>query len=387
MPDLHDYIAQRRDVSMAEAPLCDIDLLIFSRMAYAPMECALTADMRPQLTLAEAAHRVLTCAGKLGSEYSCYLMEDSVLLAEMRDSRRFGELGVGGFVNVIDLNKEEQFSAVTVFLPEGDAVVAIRGTDSTLVGWKENLNLAVSEAVPAQLDAVKYIAEAAGTATGELYVAGHSKGGNLAMYGAAFSAPEVKRRLAMVRSFDGPGFQKKLTESAEFADIAPVSKTVLPVSSVVGMLLEHAEDFAVVDSRSAGILQHSPYRWLVKNGDFVYVEERTNSSKFVDATMTAWIDSMTMEQREKMVDGLYYMATASDERTLRDLIRAGSMKAAVKAMKSMEPGTRDIMEQTFGILMRSAKGALFSMLERATPDKPVSARGRRGTRKPPQETQ
>lgn len=367
MANLHDYIAWRGDLSFEAVPPCDIDLLIFSRLAYVPLEGVLDEEIVPQISLAQAAQGVLDIAARNMLPYPYNLKEDGVLLRELRDSPRFSECMAGGFVNIIDLDKGEQFSALTVFLPGGGVVIAIRGTDNTLVGWKENLDLAITTAVPAQLEAVKYLERVAAATDGKLYIAGHSKGGNLAVYGAAFCAPKARRRIESVRSFDGPGFQKQVAASVEFAAITDRTRTILPVSSIVGMLLEHAEDFAVIDSKSAGILQHIPYHWKVVRGDFVYVEERTNSSRFLDATMSEWIDSMSAEQRENLVEGLYSFATAANGRNVQDLLKAKSIGAGIQAVRHMDRDKKEMLEQAFRILRRSVKDSFFVMLERALP--------------------
>lgn len=373
MSNLHDYIIERGECGFGVAPVCDIDLLIFSRLAYVPFEDVLTDEIKPQATLADAAQAVLDRGDANLLPYPYNLKEDAVLLAQMMHAPRFADCGVGGFVNIIDLDKQEQFAAVTVFLPDGGSVVAIRGTDYSLVGWKENLDLAVADAVPAQLDAVKYIECVAEATDGRLYVAGHSKGGNLSVYGAAFCAPEARTRIESVRSFDGPGFQKQIAASEEFAAIRNLARTILPVSSVVGMLLEHAEDFAVVDSGSAGILQHIPYHWQVEGDDFVYVEELTNSSKFVDATLTEWINAMSPEQREKLVEALYTLVTAADGQNVQDLIKAKNIAAGVKAMRHMDAEQKAALEQAMKKLRRSAKDSFFVMLEKSLPERSVAS--------------
>ena len=122
--------------------------------------------------------------------------------------------------------------------------MAFRGTDGTLVGWKEDFNMSFADAVPAQLHAVEYLNRAAAL-PGVLRLCGHSKGGNLAVYAAAFCEPDVQERIAAVRSFDGPGFQQAVTEREAFHRVIDRVRTYVPRASVIGLLLEHEEDYTV----------------------------------------------------------------------------------------------------------------------------------------------
>ena len=69
-------------------------------------------------------------------------------------SSRFGDALLRDYVDVRDDERVMQFSAVTADLDNGETYVAFRGTDTTLVGWRENfvLSFAVTQAQRAAAD-------------------------------------------------------------------------------------------------------------------------------------------------------------------------------------------------------------------------------------------
>lgn len=73
------------------------------------------------------------------------------------------------------LDQQTQFAALTFRLPDGTLYLAFRGTDDTLVGWKECFAMSYAFPVPAQALAQDYLVQAAQRPR-RLRVGGHSKG-------------------------------------------------------------------------------------------------------------------------------------------------------------------------------------------------------------------
>ena len=173
---------------------------------------------------------------------NAHAAERKELLERMAASNRFGGLMLRDFVNEVDAARSIQFSAVTADCPDGSVLVAFRSTDSTLVGWKEDFMMAFETPVPAQTEAVAYLERAAASAAGPLRLAGHSKGGNLAVY-AAMNAPDaVQARIEAIYSFDGPGLDEDSIRSERYARIRSRIFSFLPQASIVGLLLAYHPD-------------------------------------------------------------------------------------------------------------------------------------------------
>ena len=361
MSDLFDYITWRGDLSQAMAPLNDVDALIFARLSYVPFDGIVPAGFDAGKPLPQAARQALA-KGVLNRETE--RGQESIRLLELlADAPRYAGLTLCGFESTLDREAQEQFAAVTIRLPLG-ACVCYRGTDGTLVGWKEDFNMSFADVVPAQLHAVEYLTRAA-QLPGTLRLCGHSKGGNLAVFAAAFCGESIQSRIVAVRNFDGPGFQRSVAEQPDFQRIIGRTRTFLPRSSVVGMLLEHEEPYTVVESQgSGGITQHNVCLWEVTRDGFKELHQVSDGSQFIDRALKDWVANMDAGQREKVVNGLYEALAATQADTVREVRERGKM-AALKSIMSLDEDTR---RQTL-----SAMRTLYHSLKRSLPEGPLKA--------------
>lgn len=364
MANLMDYLQWRGDIPFAVLPPCDVDYLILCRMVYAPFDGVVSESFAQPITICEAARRVLELTEALGDGRKFRIPQDEELLRLLMSSPRFAQAGIAGFRNILDPDNEEQFCAAAIRLPAGGNIAVFRGTDGTLTGWKEDFNMAFSGAVPAQRDAVAYIEAMSEAVAGPIMSCGHSKGGNLALYSAAFCSGKCQRRITAVRNFDGPGFSEENYRSSGMQNIIGVTHTFLPQSSVVGMLLEHAEDFTVIESRSVGIYQHNPYMWEIFRDGFVMVESRTNSSRYIDTALKEWVANMTPELREKMINGAYSVLRATDACMISELLRGHNPIAIVKAFHELDDDTRAVILEGLQILRGALKSSFPVLMDR-----------------------
>ena len=359
MANVIDYLNWRGDLPFGQVPVNDVDLLVFARLSYVPWAGIVPAGIRGAVPFGEAADRVLKARSP-----EEFRQQDRRLVTVLRGCGRFAGTRLCGFVDRFDPERSEQFAAMTFLVPDVGTVISYRGTDGTLVGWKEDLNMSFSRETHAQRDALAYAVLVMEAAPGPWYLTGHSKGGNLAVYAAAGAGEEKQRRIAAVRSFDGPGFLEDTVSGDAFAGILPRTRTVVPESSVIGVLLEHAEEFDVVESRGVSVFQHDIYQWEVLRDDFRPVAERTSSSRFVDRTMRDFLYSMTPEQREKGTDALFRLLGAGDSRTLADVFSGRGMVSMLRELKGMDPESRETLTRCFRMLKASAKESLPLLLER-----------------------
>lgn len=267
-------------------------------------------------------------------------------------SPRFRDIKVKGYTEQYDLITEKQFSAVTFQLEPQLCYIAFRGTDSTFVGWKEDFNMTFQSPIPSQEEAVRYIEKAALYCDGKIMTGGHSKGGNLAVYAAAMCRENVKRRIERVFSHDGPGFLETTLQSMDFQNIASRIEKTLPQSSIVGLLLEHRENFQVVKSNRTGLLQHDQFSWVVENNDFVYIEQLTEDAKYADRTLTDWLKQISPEDRERFVDSLYNILNVNNLTTLDDFRTdwQGAISATLHAATQLDGDTKKFLLQTLRAL-------------------------------------
>lgn len=361
MANILDYLEWRGDLTLAQDPFNPVDGLILCRLAYVPFDGIAPGPGAGTVTIGEAAKTLLAQdTPERRAAVESLWKGDAELLAALAASGRFAGMLLEGYVSELDPDEEKQFSAFTVRLGDGARYVAYRGTDSTLVGWKEDFNMAFTTPVPAQRRAVDYLRARAAEAPGPLWVGGHSKGGNLAVFAAAFCGEEVQRRIREVQNNDGPGFERKVTAQQGYRSIAPRVRTLVPQSSVVGMLLEHEEDYTVVHSTQLGLMQHDLYSWQVRRAGFVCLESVDEGSRIVDRALKEWIASMTPAQRETFVDVLFGLLDASGAQTVGQL-SLGWLKnagALARALKGIDEPTREAMSAILKALSHAARHSL-----------------------------
>ena len=270
------------------------------------------------------------------------------LFFAMAASPRFRDIRVMGYTEQYDAVTEKQFSAVTFQLNPKLCYIAFRGTDSTFIGWKEDFNMAFKSPIPSQEEAVRYLEKSALYCSGKILTGGHSKGGNLAVYAAAMCRENVKSRIERVFSHDGPGFLETTLHSREFQQIAERVEKTLPQSSIVGMLLEHQENFQIVKSSRTGLLQHDQFSWIVEDNDFVYIETLTKDAKYADRLLTDWLKQLSEEDRERFVDSLYGVLNANNLTSLDDLRNTWhtAVPASFHAAAQLDADTKKFLLRT-----------------------------------------
>lgn len=323
--NVFDYLNWRGDLSFDQVGVCEVDGLIFSMLSYVDYSEVISSEIhgirRPPALLTITKRYLSAHSGGDVPELGLMLSKEIVkLLVKASKTKRFGLLRPICFVNKICDQTEMQFSAIAFSFENGDTFVAFRGTDDTLVGWKENFNMSFIYPVPAQKEAVAFLDYVASKTQGKIYLGGHSKGGNLAVYAGVKASPKTKERIERIYSNDAPGFDEAFISGKDDKDMKERISTFLPQSSVVGMLLEHEEGYTVIRSRNMGLLQHNGFSWEVMGGKFIYLDSITENSKMLDKKMKSFLAGMTKEERENFVDSIFdALSTNTGAKTLTEL--------------------------------------------------------------------
>lgn len=300
-----DYLRWRGDLTFAADPFNEVDQLILCIIAY------LNFRRFPSLTTVKAgeATSLRTLAPLLRSEdeqQGLSQLEYLPLLRTAAQSRRFGEVGIFGYVTEKDISEEKQFDAVTFRLPDGSLFCAFMGTDTSIIGWKEDLNLSHLSSVPAQRRAVEYVEAIAASNRGRLLrLGGHSKGGNLAMYAALNVSPRVQKRIAAAYNNDGPGFVVSPWKEERNLPMAARIHSYIPAESIVGVLLQQQENYTVVHSDQHFLLQHEPMSWSVMGNRFVTLPQRSQLGQLSERLADKWVEELSLTERLAFSDALY----------------------------------------------------------------------------------
>lgn len=349
MGNLLDYLAWRGDLPLERVPFCPVDGLALSVLSYARFEGMVPEGMSGPVPLGRAAEACLTRFPD---------RREAALLRALADAPRFARMELCRYADRFVPREETQFAALTVFPGDGCAFLAFRGTDGTLVGWKEDFNLSFMDVVPAQLEAAEYVRDLAAVFPGPLRLGGHSKGGNLAVAGACLSAMKVRDRIGEVWSFDGPGLNPYLLGRPGYEELRTRIRSYVPKSSVVGQLLLHEEPYAVVDSSQRGLFQHDPYSWQVLGPDFVRLEEVDAGSRLIDRTLKSWLAGLTNGQRETVVDTLYELLSSGDAKTVKEALEPSNLAHALLSALDADP--KDLL--TVASSLARLAGAAFRAL-------------------------
>ena len=375
MANLLDYLDWRGDLTFAQAPFNEVDNLILSELSFIDFGGIVPAPGEGSAVVLEAAAEAYFASFPAGEKIEMgVLVPDAipVMLKKMAACPRFRTVKLSCFADWLDDENAVQFAALTVETGDGAVYLAFRGTDDSLAGWKEDFHLACLPEIPAQRMAAAYTRQVAKQyPRKKLRLGGHSKGGNLAVWAALNVPDRLQRRILSVWSNDGPGFHEDILSRPEHQAVAERIVTIIPQSSVVGMILEHDEDYTVVESSEKGLMQHDGFSWEVRGPGFVRLGSVTRQGRHHDLVLKEWVRNMPLDQREKFVEGLFAILTASGARTLTDL-KEESLKAAgamVKAMKDMEKDTRDALLYAFRILMRSGWKVLSEEWQQETEQK------------------
>ena len=329
MANLMDYLVWRGDLGFDAAPWNEVDAAIMANLCYLNFH---GTDHQQGWTLAEAK-RLDLCR-----KYVVAAFEDRKAQFEaMADTVRFGGIRMHHFIALTDEKKETQFSATCYDMPDGTLCIGFRGTDGTLVGWREDFNMSWQTTVPAQEAAVFYLERAAELDDRPIRLVGHSKGGNLAAYAAACCAPEVQDRLTEIYSFDGPGMDPEIFQSEGYRRVVGRIRSYVPQTSIVGMMMEYHRKYTVMKADASGIGQHDPLTWQVYGPRFETAEKIDANAETISVTLHEWLDKTNRNERENMVDTLFGLLENTRATTV-----VGVMEDKLRTLTSMAMGTREL---------------------------------------------
>jgi hypothetical protein len=348
MNNIMDYLDWRGDLSFEADPMNEVDSLILSTLTYIEYDGLVPFETKGiNVVLSEIAQQAYDAidfnSPRCKDPFFEHIPE---LLLKAASTIRFGGLKLSFYINRLKVDNSEQFSAIVFSLHEKLHYIAFRGTDDNLIGWKEDFMMSFLDEVQAQRDAVEYTRFVLQYLEGEIFIGGHSKGGNLSVYVAA-KIEEAQDRIIGIYNNDGPGFQERFMESEGYHRIVPIIHTILPRSSVVGMIMEHLEDYVVVNSNQKGIMQHNAMSWEVLGNHFVYMPGVKKSSIFLNQALRQWFSEITVEERAVFVEELFDIINAAGLDTISSITaeKRLAVNAMIKAYKSMSPETKQFMKK------------------------------------------
>jgi hypothetical protein len=375
MGDMRDYLEYRGDILLGERPFNDVDNLILASLSYLDLKgIAPAAQDDAVVTVRQACDAFLLRAG--GEDVSPWVLSLATLDARwvraLGASERLGTSFLRNYVDVVDDCRTLQFSAVCVDLPNGASYVSYRGTDNTLVGWKEDfmLSFCVTDAQRMAADYLEAEARRAKSAGTRLYVGGHSKGGVLAAYAAAVLPAELRGVIDTVWSDDGPGMASEAVSVHAVDVYGERFVHVVPTYDIVGMLFDDGTPKRVVRSSAQGAMQHDPMSWQVLPAGFDEAECLEPDCVRMNRALAGWLDGVDPAERERFTTELFDVLQAGGATTLDEVLgSAQSVQKVLAAVGAADQRTKDLVWELLGAAVAanvaSAKDAAINAASQA----------------------
>lgn len=339
MANINDYLLWRGDLPISKVKFSEVDSMILARFSYLLFN-------KISMEKVETIESISNKMKDFPNEEFRY-NGDKEMIINLGNSRRFKNMLVTDFIEHTDKKAEKQFSAITIHVSSSELYISYIGTDSTIVGWKEDFNMAFMESVPAQEDGLKYLINISKKYPDKnIRIGGHSKGGSVAIYSGLFSPKEIQDRIIKVYNYDGPGLRKATLDKITNPKILSKIHTYFPQDSIIGRILEHREKCTVVQSTEKGIYQHDIFSWQVMRDNLVTLPALTYSSEIAYNTINNWMLSTTPEQKKMFFDGIFELFYATDADTFAEMADSLSknLPKFIKTYKGLSEESRNIIK-------------------------------------------
>ena len=315
---IFDYLDQVAYDSIYDTPFNELDMLMLTEITYLPFDQIVSEQMSPDCTC-----RLFEAAEKVPQDLSMLVTKNRLkLLEKVASSTRFKNIKLMGYVNDIDPDVQKQFAAMIFKIKPDSYVLTFRGTDDSIIGWKEDFHMTYMDQVPAQKTAVNYLRKAMDALPGQFILTGHSKGGNLASYAASQIEPEYQERIQSIYSYDAPGLNHSVITSQGYQTISDKIKRYIPQGSIVGMMLETPKQAQIVKSTAiGGLAQHDTFSWQISDQTFVLLDNLNPDSLQVDKTLKNWVDSVSDDELKDFFDLFFGLILDAGISSINDLTK------------------------------------------------------------------
>ena len=306
MNDVLDYIYWRGDLSFEQDPLNEIDAMIFSEFAYIDFSTLAPKKLDRGLLTIQKAASLWEEANREDFMPTGYLHHSKAYeaLTLAGNSKRFGDILIAKQLDEISVDEESQFGVTTFYRNNAPFFIAFEGTDLRSLAWKEDLQMTYLPTIPSQKKAVAFLNRHFETYPQEIAIGGHSKGSNLAIFGAIYVKEKYQSFIKAVYGFDGPGFPKEHLENRSYHQIKERIHSYIPQDSIIGLMLHKLEEETVVYSRATELNQHDVYSWEIKGNRFI-PSEITDNARSIQQILNDFLDELSLKDREDFSETLF----------------------------------------------------------------------------------
>jgi uncharacterized membrane protein HdeD (DUF308 family) len=328
MDILKDYIRWYSEFSFYDKPFTEVDNLVLSTLAYYQFDLKKTDSKPAQL-------KRCIKNDPTGDDF----------LTAVLESHRFGRMSVSDYVEIFDKKSTVQFAAMKFKIRDGLYYIAFRGTDNSIVGWREDFMMCYKK-IESQDRAVNYLKSVIGD--DEYYVGGHSKGGHLALYGTCHLDDEQLSHVKHIYNNDGPGLCPEVCDVKLIDRIRLRTTVIHPRYCVFGMFFSHDDvipDTKIVKSSFSGIMEHDLVSWCIDCGELDLVGDFDPACLWIRDIADNWLKDVDPKDREKFADTVFNTFEADGlenkdeifeegidgvEDLLKNMIESDTVKTAAK---------------------------------------------------------
>ncbi|MGT2896365.1 Mbeg1-like protein [Streptococcus entericus] len=356
MANIKDYVLANGHRSFDDLSLNELDIACLNELGYLTF-----GEHLPETLDHHSYHRLANLLGRLAVAeleqpvYDFLVTPARIeLLRAVLTSPRFEDLELGCYVNDVNPDYGRQFAAMVMCLPSlGHTQLIFRGTDDSLIGWKEDFNMSYMRTIPAQQAAFSYLREFLMDFSGKLVVSGHSKGGNLALYASSLVPATLQTKISAVYVFDAPGLHQSVLNSPGYQTIRPRVKAFRPEEAIVGIMLSSDVAYETVISQNRGLLQHDMSHWQVSETAFLRSSQLSQFSLSLEKTFNDWLNQYSNQELKLFFDTFFDLFFTSGIASLNDLSTPDPVRARamLNTLRHLDKPRREFMIKAVNQLM------------------------------------
>lgn len=350
MATIKEYIKLYKNLSFKECDFNINDVLLFCELSYIDWN-NIVSSKNTKITLKEASNIYFEEYDKRGEYLTTFNKSNIENLRNIMNSKRYKDIELANYVKYVD--KEKQFGAICIYFDD-KAFVSFEGTDTTVIGWKEDFILGYHFPIMSQEYAIDYLNNVITEEDNIVFVGGHSKGGNLAMTSVVYAKREIFDKIKCIYNLDGPGFREIEQKKNSFRKILPKLEMYVPEDSIIGMLLYSTDKYHVVKSVEKGIRSHDINTWECF-GSFLIEGKLSKFSITINNKIKIWNKKYTDEQLEKLIITFFSVLEKNNIESFYELKRI-SWSQMVKLVNEVN----DIDEETKKLFFKAMKELIMA---------------------------
>lgn len=349
MANILDYIDWRGDLKFEDFEINVVDICAFTQLALIDFSGVIPyVNVNDEISIEQAYEKQMIKDGNKVSDLGLIIPNNMVpMLGKMAKSERFKNVKLYNYIDKVCVEEEIQFCALCASVTDEIEMVIFSGTDDTVVGWKENLNM-LSSRSGGRNEAIRYINRVI-TKDKKYIICGHSKGGYLALYSVIHGDEKLQEKIIAGYSFDGPGIMEDVRKIPDFSKRIAKFTQVNPQTTIVGKMFNHYSKQIIAKSNVSGLYQHDVFTWEVKGTKFVEEPEYDKDAIYIDSKIKALILNMDEQTKDSFVEVMYQLLGESNIHTLTELNRKRS--SIFKKYFSLNPQKKKEFNKIIGDLL------------------------------------